>query len=113
MSHADLIGCKACESGRYSAQLFDQRGYTHTCELCPVGRTVWFLGNGGMDYGDYHRGLYRDYYRDPFHHSLLSTRQRSQPLGAAVSCEPCALTALRYYFFDFFIMIQLQGINSN
>ncbi|CAE7581088.1 unnamed protein product [Symbiodinium sp. CCMP2592] len=39
MSHADLIGCKACESGRYSAQLFDQRGYTHTCELCPVGRS--------------------------------------------------------------------------
>ena len=29
--------------------------------------TVWFLvGNGGMDYGDYYGGLYRDYYRDPF-----------------------------------------------
>ena len=30
--------------------------------------TVWFLvGNGGMDYGDYCWGLYRDYYyRDPF-----------------------------------------------
>ena len=56
---------------------------------------VWFLvGNGGMDYGDYHWGLYRDYYRDPcvwclvgspyiipqnspqypFTHSRLSTR---------------------------------------
>ena len=29
----------------------------------------------GMDYGDYYWGLYRDYYRDPFPHSLLSTRQ--------------------------------------
>ena len=37
---------------------------------------VWFLvGNGGMDYGDYYWGLYRAYYRDPFPHSLLSTRQ--------------------------------------
>ena len=36
--------------------------------------TVWCLvGNGGMDYGDYYWGLYRDYYRDPFPHSLLST----------------------------------------
>ena len=24
-----------------------------------------------MDYGDYYWGLYRDYYRDPFPHSLL------------------------------------------
>ena len=38
--------------------------------------SVWFLvGNGGMDYGDYYWGLYRDYYRGPFPHSLLSTRQ--------------------------------------
>ena len=28
-----------------------------------------------MDYGDYFWGLYGDYYRDPFPHSLLSTRQ--------------------------------------
>ena len=28
-----------------------------------------------MDYGDYYWGLYRGYYRDPFPHSLLSTRQ--------------------------------------
>ena len=28
-----------------------------------------------MDYGDYYCGFYRDYYRDPFPHSLLSTRQ--------------------------------------
>ena len=38
--------------------------------------SVWFLvGNGGMGYGDYIWGLYRDYYRDPFPHSLLRTRQ--------------------------------------
>ena len=37
--------------------------------------TVWFLvGNGGNDYGDYDWGLCRDYYRDPFPHSLLRTR---------------------------------------
>ena len=36
-------------------------------------RTVRFLvGNGD---GDYYWGLYRDYCRDPFPHSLLSTRQ--------------------------------------
>ena len=30
-----------------------------------VTKTVWFLvRNGRMDYGDYHLGLYRDYYRD-------------------------------------------------
>ena len=28
-----------------------------------------------MDYGDYFGGLFREYYRDPFPHSLLSTRQ--------------------------------------
>ena len=28
-----------------------------------------------MDYGDYYWGLYRNYYRDPFAHSLLRTRQ--------------------------------------
>ena len=28
-----------------------------------------------MDYGDCYWGLYRDYNRDPFPHSLLSTRQ--------------------------------------
>ena len=33
------------------------------------------LGTGGMDYGGYSWGLYRDYYRDPFPHSLLSTRE--------------------------------------
>ena len=30
-----------------------------------------------MDYGDYDWGLYRDYYRDPYPHSLLRTRLRS------------------------------------
>ena len=28
-----------------------------------------------MGYEDYYRRLYRDYYRDPFPHSLLRTRQ--------------------------------------
>ena len=28
-----------------------------------------------MDYRDYYSGFYRDYYRDPFPHSLLSTRE--------------------------------------
>ena len=28
-----------------------------------------------MDYRDYYSGSYRDYYRDPFLHSLLSTRE--------------------------------------
>ena len=28
-----------------------------------------------MDYADDYWGLYRDYYRGPFPHSLLSTRQ--------------------------------------
>ena len=38
--------------------------------------SVWFLaGNGGIDIGDYYWGLYRDCYRDPFPHSLLSSRQ--------------------------------------
>ena len=31
-----------------------------------------------MEYGDYYWGSYRDYYRDPFPHSLLSTRQSHQ-----------------------------------
>ena len=31
-----------------------------------------------MGYGDYYWGLYRDYYRDPFPDSLLSTRQLCQ-----------------------------------
>ena len=44
--------------------------------------SVWFLvGNGGMDYGDYYWGFYRDYYRDPFSHSLLSARQAIVAFG--------------------------------
>ena len=40
-----------------------------------------------MDYGDYSWGLYRDYYRDPFPHSLLSTRQQipnEEPYGESL-----------------------------
>ena len=32
-----------------------------------------------MDYRDYYMGLYKDYYRDPFPHSLLSTREIRHP----------------------------------
>ena len=50
------------------------------------GFTVWSLvGNGGMDYGDYYWGLYRGYYRDPFPHSLLSTRQYCSLLQRSLS----------------------------
>ena len=31
-----------------------------------------------MDIGHYYWGLYRDYYRDPFPHSLPSTRQTKE-----------------------------------
>ena len=42
-------------------------------------KPVWFLvGNGGMDYGNYYWGVYRDYYRDPAAHSLLRTRQKTR-----------------------------------
>ena len=34
-----------------------------------------------MGYGDYSWGLYRYYYKDPFHHSLLSTRQLRGTMG--------------------------------
>ena len=30
-----------------------------------------------MDYGDYYWKIYRDYYRDPFPHSLLSLSGRA------------------------------------
>ena len=46
----------------------------------PVRKNVWFLvKNGGMDHGDYYWGLYRDYDRDPFPHSLLRTGQNMWP----------------------------------
>ena len=57
---------------------------------------VWFLvGNGGMDYGDVYWGLYRDYYRDPFPHSLLSTRQilMSQFQFTVHAAEPFRIAA--------------------
>ena len=38
-----------------------------------------------MDIGDYYWGLYEGYYRDPFPHSLLSTREEW-----AVGFMPCA-----------------------
>ena len=38
-----------------------------------------------MDYGDDYWALYRGYYRDPFPHSLLSTRQQWVELSARCS----------------------------
>ena len=35
-----------------------------------------------MDYGDFYWGFYRGFYRDPFPHSLLSTRQFSVSKGS-------------------------------
>ena len=40
-------------------------------------KTPWcFVGNGGMDIGDYYWGLYKGS-MDPFPHSLLRTRQKT------------------------------------
>ena len=48
---------------------------------------VWFeVGNGGMDVGDDYWVLYRDYYRDPFPHSLLSTRELCQKSRLTGNC---------------------------
>ena len=51
------------------------------------------VGNGGMDYGDDSWGLYRGYYRDPFPHSLLSTRQ-IKVWGLGVSTASSFLSGL-------------------
>ena len=43
-----------------------------------------------MDYGDYYWGLYRDYYRDSFPHSLVRTKQffsRGRRRGCTASCS--------------------------
>ena len=37
-----------------------------------------------MDYGDYYSVLYKNYYGDPFPHSLLSTRQLFASVRAPV-----------------------------
>ena len=70
-----------------------------------------------MDYGDYYWGLYRDYYWDPFPHSLLRTRHcfgprlsradlrfRPSRLGKMKTCLAKALAvriqALRFEDFE-------------
>ena len=46
-------------------------------------------------YGDYYWGLYRDYHRDHFPHSLLSTRQISKTtLGRQILSNPVYTTLL-------------------
>ena len=44
-----------------------------------------------MDYGDYYWGLYKDYHRDPFPHSLLRTWKKIQ-LVAKSSPKPETLS---------------------
>ena len=46
-----------------------------------------------MDYGDFYWRLYRDYYRDPFPHSLLRTRQFSGSFsGSRVATNTTMMT---------------------
>ena len=48
-----------------------------------------------MGYWDFNWGLYRGYYRDPFPHSLLSTRQTFDPKSDSQCClDPCFETRL-------------------
>ena len=60
-------------------------------------KTPWCLGgNGGMDYRDCW-GVYRDYYMDPFPHSLLSTREKVPLiLGTLKSCSKATAYRLCY-----------------
>ena len=47
-----------------------------------------------MGYGDYYRGLYRDYYRDPFPHSLRIKHQGVKRDGLLRGLSvACAVTA--------------------
>ena len=52
----------------------------HVAVICLVLSREW--GNG---YGDYYRGLYTDYCRDPFPDSPQSTRQSQSLLTAAAA----------------------------
>ena len=67
--YAGLSIARELQKANVSFRLFEARHRVWA-------RFRWGLvGNGGLDYGDYYWGAYRDYYRDPFPHSLLSTRQ--------------------------------------
>ena len=49
-----------------------------------------------MDYGDRYCGLYRDYYRDAFPHSLLSTRDKSVNTNrTAQDLKPCQMRGVK------------------
>ena len=53
--------------------------------------SVWFLaGNGGIDYGDYYWGLYRDYYRDPFQQPVPSYGLREKVIRGSPVCADTA-----------------------
>ena len=59
------------------------------------GFSAWFLvGNGGIDYGDYYWGLYRDYYKNPFPRSPLRTREFLKVVSALIpaSLPPMLVT---------------------
>ena len=53
-----------------------------------------------MNYGDYYWGLYRDYYRDPFPHSLLSTRELWWIEGGPAGQTRFGSVRLRGFGFD-------------
>ena len=48
-----------------------------------------------MDYGDSYWGLYRDYYRDPFSHSVLSTGERKESKYSTGDSQPSVFRAFR------------------
>ena len=61
-----------------------------TTALCLTSVSLVLSWEWGMGYGDYYWGLYRGYYRDPFPHSLLRTRQLC---GGTVSLAGCTSMA--------------------
>ena len=61
--------------------------------------SLLFRRGGGMDYRDYYWGLHRGYYRDPFPHSLLSTREMKWQHGVPMCCiSICGLRVERFYW---------------
>ena len=66
------------------------------CKAYKPHQTLWFLaGNGGMGYWDNYCGLYRDYYRDPFPHSLLRTRQSRAAMVLCPHPTPRTMSSIR------------------
>ena len=57
----------------------------------PKKELLWGLWVVGKDYGDSSWGEYRDYYRDPFPHSLLRTIQISRSSRRHALDESCSV----------------------